>query len=61
VNYGSSFFKGFIKTSNSLKAFLMGELAAAKRSLAKKYEEMRQMEERLQRLESAHGSHEIGG
>jgi len=32
----------------------MGELVAAKRSLAQKDEEMRQMEERLQRFESAH-------
>ena len=31
----------------------MGELAMAKRSLAQKEEEMRQMEERLQRLETA--------
>ena len=35
------------------KVFLMGELAAAKRSLAQKEEEMRQLEERLQRLETA--------
>ena len=32
----------------------MGELVATKRSLAQKDEEMTQMEERLQRLESAH-------
>ena len=32
----------------------MGELAAAKRSLTQKEEEMRQMEERLQRLESTY-------
>jgi len=32
----------------------MGELAATKRSLAQKEEEMRQMEERLQRLKSAY-------
>jgi len=34
-------------------AFLMDELAATKRSLAQREEEMRQMEERLQRLEIA--------
>jgi len=32
----------------------MGELAAVRRSITQKEEEMRQMEERLQRLESAH-------
>jgi len=43
------------KPQSPQKAFLMGELAAAKRFLAQKYEEMRQMEDRLQRLESAQG------
>jgi len=33
------------------KVFLMGELAATKRSLAQKEEEMRQLDDRLQRLE----------
>jgi len=41
------------KPQSPQKAFLMGELAAAKRSLAQKEEEMRQLEERLQRLETA--------
>ncbi len=36
------------------KAFLMGELAATKRSLAQQEKEMQQLEERLQRLETAH-------
>ena len=36
------------------KAFLIGELAAVKRTIAQKDEEMRQMEERLQRLELAY-------
>jgi len=42
------------KPQSPQKAFLMGELATAKRSLPQKDEEMRQMEERLQRLESVH-------
>jgi len=42
------------KPQSPQKAFLMGELAATKRSLAQKDEEMRQLKERLQRLESAH-------
>jgi len=42
------------KPQSPLKTFLMGELAAAKRSIAQKDEEMRQMEERLQRLEVAY-------
>ena len=42
------------KPQSPQKAFLMGELATSKRFLAQKDEEMRQMEERLQRLESAH-------
>jgi len=42
------------KPQSSKKAFLMSELTVARRSLAQKDEEMRQMEERLQRLESAH-------
>jgi len=42
------------KPQSPQKAFLMGELTGTKRSLAHKEEEMRQMEERLQRLESAH-------
>jgi len=53
------------KPQSPQKAFLMGELAAARRPFTQKDEEMRQMEERLQRLESAHvrsftqyGSHE---
>ena len=42
------------KPQSPQKAFLMGELVAAKRSLAQKDEEMRQIEERLQRHESSH-------
>jgi len=42
------------KPQSPQKAFLMGELAAAKRSLAQKDEKMRQMEERLQRLEATY-------
>jgi len=49
ISSGESF-----KPQSPQKAFLMGEFTAAKRSLAQKDEEMRQMEERLQRLESAH-------
>jgi len=41
------------KPQSPQKAFLMGELAAAKRSLTQKDEEMGQLEERLQRLETA--------
>jgi len=36
------------------KAFLIGELKEAKRTIAKKEEEMKQMEEKLQRLELAY-------
>ena len=36
------------------KTFLIGELAAAKRTIAQKDEAMRQMEERLQILEMQH-------
>jgi len=43
------------KPQSPQKAFLMGKLVATKRSLTQKDEEMRQMEERLQRLELAHG------
>jgi len=39
------------KPQSPQKAFLMGELATTKRSLAQKEEEMRELEERLQRLE----------
>jgi len=42
------------KPQSPQRAFLMGELVTAKRSLDQKDEEMRQMEERLQRLESVH-------
>jgi len=42
------------KPQSPQKAFFMGELAMAKRFFAQKDEEMRQMEERLQKLESAH-------
>jgi len=42
------------KPQSPQKAFLMGELVTTRRSLAQKEEEMRQMEERLQRFESAH-------
>jgi len=42
------------KPQSTQNTFLMGELAATRRSLAQKEEEMRQMEERLQRLELAH-------
>jgi len=38
------------KPQSPQKAFLMGELAVARRSLDQKEEEMRQMEERLQSL-----------
>ena len=42
------------KPQSPQKAFLLGELATTKRSLTQKDEEMRQMEERLHELESAH-------
>ena len=42
------------KPQSPQKVFLMGELAAAKRSLAQKEEEMRQLVEGLQRLETTH-------
>ena len=42
------------KPQSPQKAFLTGELAAAKRTIAQKDEEMRKMEERHQRLESAY-------
>jgi len=42
------------KPQSPQKAFLMGELAMLKRSLAQKDEEMRQMEERLQRVEATY-------
>jgi len=42
------------KPHSPKKAFLIGELKEAKRTLAQKEEEMRQMEERLQRLEMAY-------
>jgi len=38
------------KPHSPQKAFLIGELKKAKRTIAQKEEEMRQMEERLQRL-----------
>jgi len=41
-----------LKLQSLQKVFLMGELASAKRSLAQKEEEMRQLEETLQRLET---------
>jgi len=41
------------KPHSPQKAFIMGELATTKRSLTQKEEEMRQLEERLQRLETA--------
>jgi len=40
------------KPQSPQKAFLMGELAATKRALTQKEEDMRQLEERLQRLET---------
>jgi len=42
------------KPQSPQKVFLMGELAATNRYLAQKEEEMRQLEERLQRLETTH-------
>jgi len=39
------------KQHSPQKAFLIGELKEAKRTIAQKDEAMRQMEERLQRLE----------
>jgi len=42
------------KPQSPQKAFLMGELATTKRSITQKDEEMRQMEERLQRLEAVY-------
>jgi len=42
------------KPQSPQKAFLMGELAPTKRSLTQKDGKMIQMEERLQRLESAY-------
>jgi len=42
------------KPQSPQKAFVMGELAATERTIAQKDEEVRQMEERLQRLESAY-------
>jgi len=44
------------KPQSPQKAFLMAELAAARRSLAQKEEETRQMEESLQRLVYRPGS-----
>ena len=41
------------KSQSRLKACLLGELEDAKRSLAHKEEEMRQLVERMQRLEDA--------
>jgi len=38
------------KPQSPQKAFLMGGLAATKRALAQKEEDMRQLEKRLQRL-----------
>ena len=38
----------------------MGELAATKRTIAQKDEEMRQMEERLQRIEAAYDKPQSG-
>jgi len=49
------------KPHSPQKAFLMGELATTKRSLEQKDEEMRQLEERLQRLETAHVRQPRGG
>jgi len=48
------------KPQSPQKAFLMGELAAAKRSTAQKDEEMRQMEERFQRLEATYDKPQRG-
>jgi len=42
------------KPQSPQKAFFMGELAAIKRSLTQKEEEMWYLEERLQRLETTH-------
>jgi len=42
------------KPQSPQKAFLMGELAATKRSITQKDKEMRLMEERLQRLEAVY-------
>jgi len=42
------------KPQSPQKASLMGELATTKRTIAQKDEAMRQMEERLQRLELQH-------
>jgi len=41
------------KPQSPQMAFLMGELATAKRALTQKEEDMRQLEESLQRLEMA--------
>lgn len=48
------------KPQSPQKAFLMGELAAGKRTITQKYEEMRQMEERLQRLELTYAKPQRG-
>jgi len=42
------------KPQSPQKVFLVGELVAAKRSLAQKEEEMRKLEDRLQSLETTH-------
>jgi len=44
------------KPQSPQKAFLLGELAEAKRSFAQKEEEMRQLVDRLQRLETTQES-----
>jgi len=44
----------YSKPQSPQKVFLMGELAVAKRSITQKDEEMRKMEERLQRLEATY-------
>jgi len=48
------------KPQSPEKAFLMGELAAAKRTIAQKDEEKREMKERLQRLEPTYDRPERG-
>ena len=42
------------KQHSPQKAFLIGELKEAKKTIAQKEEEMRQLEEKLQRLEMCH-------
>jgi len=55
-----SYFKWSSKPQSPQKAFLVGELAATKRTIAQIDEAMRKMEERLQRLEMQHERPQIG-